>query len=165
MKDLGDSPEVNKDLFNACERYVCALYDGKGSDVNKLRYSKFCATNAQSNRLPPTKDALKKHTLRANYQAAMWKLALYPKPEIPSLNGHGWIVEDNATRIDWMDQLPAPLSVLEYISCRCTDNCSSGRCSCCANGLPCTDACMCDNKCENQRDAASSDDSETDEDN
>ena len=97
MKDLGDSPEVNKDLFKACERYVCALYCGKGSDVSRLRYSKFCATNAQSNRLPPTKDALKKHTLRANYQATMWKLALYPKPEIPSPNGHGWIVEDNAT--------------------------------------------------------------------
>ena len=122
MKDLGDSPEVNKDLFKACERYVCALYSGKGSDVNKLPYSKFCAINAQSNRLPPTKDALKKHTLRANYPAAMWKLALYPKPEIPSPNGHGWIEEDNAIRIDWMHQLPAHTFYVQTQTskfCRC----------------------------------------------
>ena len=165
MKDLGDSPEVSDDLFKGCEKFVCALYGGKGSDVNKLRYSKFCATNAQSSRLPPTKDALKKHTQRANYQAAVWKLALYPKPEMPSPNGHGWIVENDDIRIDWMDQLPAPLSVLEYISCRCTGNCSSGRCSCSANSLPCTDACMCGNKCENQRDINVADDSGTDEDN
>ena len=161
MKDIGDSPEVSDDLFKGCEKFVCA----KGSDVNKLHYSKFCATHAQSNRLPPTKDALKKHTQRANYQAAVWKLALYTKPEMPSPNGHGWIVENGDIRIDRMDQLPAPLSVLEYISCRCTGNCSSDRCSCSANSPPCTDACMCGNKCENQRDINAPDNSGTDEDN
>ena len=88
----------------------------KGSDVNKQSYSKFCATDAQSDRLPPTKDALKKHTQRANYQAAVWTLVLYAKPEMPSPNGHGWIVKNGDIRIDWMD--PAPLSVLEDISCR-----------------------------------------------
>ena len=129
MKNLGDSPEVSDDLFKGCEKFVCALYGRKGFDVNKLHHSKFCGTNAQSNRLPPTKDALKTHIQRANYQIAVWKLALYAKPEMPSPNGHGWIGENGDIRIDWMDQLPAPLSVLEYISCRYTGNCSSDRCS------------------------------------
>ena len=71
MKNLDDSPEVSDDLFKGCEKFVCALYDGKEFDANKLHYSKFCATNAQSSRLPPTKDALKKHTQSANYQAAV----------------------------------------------------------------------------------------------
>ena len=87
MKNLGDSPEVSGDLFKDCENFVCALYGGKGFDVNKLHYSKFCATNALSNRLPPIKDVLKKHTQRANYQAAVWKLTLYAKP--------GWIGEND----------------------------------------------------------------------
>ena len=128
-----------------------------------LHYSKFCVTNAQSNRLPPAKDASKKHTQRANYQAAVWKLALYAKPEIQGPNGHGWIGENGDIRIDWMDQLPAPLLVLEYVSCRYIGNCSSGRCSCSAKSLLCTDACMCGNKCENQRDIDASYDSGTDE--
>ena len=33
-------------------------------------------------------------------------------------NGHGWIGENGDIRIDWIDQLSAPLSLLEYISCR-----------------------------------------------
>ena len=55
MKDLGDSPDVSDGLFKGCGKFFCALYGGKGSDLNKLCYSKFCATNAQSNRLPPKK--------------------------------------------------------------------------------------------------------------
>ena len=117
MKHLSDSPKVSDDLFKGCEKFVCAVYGGKGFDVNKLHYYTFCATNTQSNRLPPTKGALKKHVQRANYQAAVWKLALYVKPEMPRPNGHGCIGENGDIRINWMDQLTAPLSVLEYISC------------------------------------------------
>ena len=87
MKDLDNSPEVSDDLFKGCEKFVGTLYGAKGSNVNKLHYSTFCTTNAQSDRLPPTKDASKKHTQRANYQAAVWKLALYAKPEMLSPNG------------------------------------------------------------------------------
>ena len=28
MKNLGDSSEVSDDLFNGCEKFVCALYGG-----------------------------------------------------------------------------------------------------------------------------------------
>ena len=62
--------------------------------------------------------------MRAYYQAALWKLALYARPEMPSTNCHGWIVENGDIRIDWMDQLLTPLFMLEYIRCRCTANCS-----------------------------------------
>ena len=139
-------------------------YGGKGFDVNKLHYSTFCATNAQSNRLPPTKDASKKYTQRANYQAAVWKLALYAKPEMQGPNDHSWTGENGDIRIDWMDQLPVPLSVLEYISCRYIGNCSSGRCLCSAKCLPCTDACVRGRKYEHERDIDVSYDSGTDED-
>ena len=30
MKNVGDSPEVSDDLFKGCEKFVCALYGGKG---------------------------------------------------------------------------------------------------------------------------------------
>ena len=43
---------------------------------------------------------------------------------MPVSNGHGWIVENGDIGIDWMDQLPAPLSVLEYLMCKCTGSCS-----------------------------------------
>ena len=41
-----------------------------------------------------------------------------------------------------------PLCLCWNISCKCTGNCSSARCSCSVNRLPCTDACMCGNRCE-----------------
>ena len=41
-----------------------------------LRYDMFCLKAAQSSQLPPSKDALQKHVLRANYQAAIWHRAL-----------------------------------------------------------------------------------------
>ena len=52
--------------------------------------------------------------------------------------------------VDWMDLLSAPLAVLELLSCRCNGSCSSNRCSCFANKLPCTDACFCGDTCENR---------------
>lgn len=37
--------------------------------------------------------------------------------------------------------LPAPQSIHELVQCKCKSDCSSGRCSCRAKDLPCTDMC------------------------
>ena len=99
---------------------------------------------------PPTLDALRKHVSRANYQCAIWKRALLPQPSVPSPVGKGWKITEDGLSVDWMDLLPAPLAVLELLSCRCNSSCSNNRCSCFANKLPCTDACFCGDSCENR---------------
>ena len=56
---------------------------------------------------------LREHSLRANYQAAVWRRSLQRCPDIPSPVGSGWCTEDGKLVIDWMGDQPAPQAVLE----------------------------------------------------
>eukprot|EP00117_Sycon_ciliatum_P041043 scpid99855/ scgid30081/ len=84
---------LSTESLAALEKFVCAYYKVPHcSSVNSARYELFCTRNAQSNQLPPCRDALVKHSARANYQAAIWRRCLEPCPVIPlpHENGHGW---------------------------------------------------------------------------
>ena len=84
----------------------------------------FCGKNAQSHRLPPSKDVLRKHIQRANYQTAVWRNSLVGEPQIPSPNEHGWIVTGEEITVYWMEQPAAPKALLELIICGCTSTCN-----------------------------------------
>ena len=43
--------------------------------------------------------------------------------------------------IHWLNQLPAPRQLMEFVSCGCKKGCKTARCSCSDNGLICTDIC------------------------
>ena len=86
MQSLGTSWNVDDGLLNACERLVCVL---DHNDVNDVRYKLFSTKGAQSYLLPPTRDALYKLMLRADYQARIWRNALEGMSEIPTPHGHG----------------------------------------------------------------------------
>ena len=118
----------------------------------RVRYKLFCSNNAQTCDLPPTKDALKYHFARANYQACIWQTSLEAAAHTPSPHGHGWDVIDGHISIHWMDQQPAPKALLQFISCNCLKgHCVGGRCSCRNNVMSCTDACGCV-ECNNTQD-------------
>jgi len=102
--ELGDLWIVSDELFNHMQEFTCQLYfrNTKIVKVNELRYKMFCAKKGdiESFQLPPCEDTLLQHTLRTNYQAAIWKLSLERQPDIrhvvgyytttkPS-EGHGW---------------------------------------------------------------------------
>ena len=101
MQSLGTSWNVD-----ACERLVYLLYGIDYNDVNDGRYQVFLTKGAQSHLLPPTRDALYKHLLLANYQARIWRNALEEMAEIPTPHGHGRLLNDGALTIDWMDEFP-----------------------------------------------------------
>ena len=103
----------------------------------------FCAKQGKvdSNQLPPCADCLKMHSLRANYQAAIWRRSLQSCPQVPSPVGHGWVEEDGNLSIKWMSGEPAPAVLLEFLSCSCARSCKVPTCTCLANGLKCTDMC------------------------
>eukprot|EP00057_Strongylocentrotus_purpuratus_P019489 XP_011673963.1 PREDICTED: uncharacterized protein LOC105442958 [Strongylocentrotus purpuratus] len=145
FQNLGASFSVPLTLYEGIEAYTCELYGQKGcKDVNDARCKLFKSGTCGEKSLPTNKDSLHKHTQRANYQAAVHKLCLDPKPETPSPESHGWKVEDDAYVIDWMTLPPAPASVLELSHCSCKKTqCTQGRCSCLQNNMPCTDMCSC----------------------
>ena len=168
MRMLGQSFEVTDELFGLCEKFTAALY---GKDefgcIDEVRYALFCMKNQSSQYLPPTQDALKKHTMRANYQAAIWKRALDAEPDVPSPSGNGWTMSNGVLSIDWKEKEPAPKSLMEFLCCGCKTPCATRRCSCKAANLPCTDACRCPKTCQNRTgpavpDPISDDDSDND---
>ena len=138
------------------------------NEVNKLQYRLFCLKkgDVDSNQLPPCDDSLRKHALRANYQAAICKRSLQRCPLIPSPFGCGWCTEDGWLAIDWMDGLPAPKAVLELLSCQCSRSCKLPSCSCMANGLKCTDHFRlqdCTNRCDDDDVVPDDEDDDDDE--
>ncbi|XP_068718128.1 uncharacterized protein [Montipora capricornis] len=82
---LGRSFDAETVPFSECVGFVYKMY-GKPKlvEVNECRYITFCAKQGQSQSLPPCQDALRNHTMLANYQAAIWRHALNANPEIPS---------------------------------------------------------------------------------
>lgn len=71
LRKLGTSFQLTTELYEASEAFACALYDLKGyRDVNYARSQMFKSGKCTDRSLPPNRDALHKHTQRANYQAA-----------------------------------------------------------------------------------------------
>ena len=100
------------------------MYGGKKvSNVNDARYDMFRLGTHAEESLPPNKDSLVKHILRANYQACIFRRCLEQMPEIPTPNGMGWKLEEvdgkRALQIDWCSLPPAPDDILELTNCSC----------------------------------------------
>jgi len=151
FSSLGTSWKLSSELFTVIEEFTCRLYCSgtKVETVNELRYEIFRAKqgNVESSQLPPCRDSLFQHTLRANYQAAIWRQSLIQLPDIPDpTDGHGWSRNvDASISIHWMTGSPAPDIVLALIACKCARYCVPQDCSCIINGLKCTAACKLQN--------------------
>ena len=107
---------MEADVIKACEASMCKIYKRKCDDINCVRYD-MLSSGAESHEIPPTKDALVLHILRANYQPIIWRKALDPDfvPQTP--NGNGWKISDGCIEIEWITKDPAPKSVMEIVSC------------------------------------------------
>lgn len=147
MKQLGQSFDLDN-LPPCVEKFVCAIYSaGKESKINEARYKLFISKSFGVRKLPPTADALKLHTQRANYQCAIFKRALEQYIRAPSPALHGWIIEESRLSIKWMGQPPAPEELLTQTKCSCKKaECATKACSCVSKGISCNpDICNCQN--------------------
>ena len=154
--------------------FTCKLYASRTikSTVNELRYQLWHAKKGavESGQLPPCKDSLYQHTLRANYQSAILSRSLLSNIQAPlPQNNHGWILGEAGTlNIKWMSGKPAPDAILEFISCTCFCKCDVSSCPCVLNSLKCTSECKlqdCKNVVLDDEDLDMlSDDSESDSD-
>ena len=71
---------------------------------------------------------------------------------------HGWTDEDGSLNIKWMNILPAPDLILEFVACGCRKECGNNRCGCHSNKLNYTDACRC--KCMENNESEAEDSEE-----
>jgi hypothetical protein len=170
LANLGDSPDISDEVFEAVQLFVCLMYDSKAeiADVDSLRYTLFCRKQARNQTLPPTRDSLYQHAMRANYQALIWKLAFEGNAILPSPVNHGWHHDNDGTLQPTLTtRLPAPKVVLELITCGCKKGKCQRNCSCQKQKMACTDSCYCQGgeECLNPskpQDDDSDDDSDSD---
>ena len=66
MSELGESTTIDTELYKKCEEAIYNIYWYKIDDVNWVRYE-MLTKGAESQDIPPTKDALTLHIRRANY--------------------------------------------------------------------------------------------------
>jgi len=154
---------VDESTASIIEKLFCHLYGmPQENEINEARYRKFCENKIpEPHQLPPTKDELLQHIKRANYQSFIWKRALHANPDIPSPVGNGWSMNGDRLEVVWMENLPAPESVLELITCDCRRLKCNASCQCKILSLECTDICKCHANCEN---VSYNDESDTDDD-
>ena len=67
------------------------------TEVNQLLYQLFCARRGEveSSQLPPCKDCLFMHVIRADYQAAIWRKCLQSQPSVPDPKDCGWTTDQD----------------------------------------------------------------------
>jgi len=136
---LGQVADVVDDmLFCKLEHYVCLLYStGNIVDINKVRSTMFQSRysiglpqsmlSARSSGidlslLPPCRGSLRKHALRANYQAFIWRHAHIAELELPSPIGCGWNVKDDTLKIDWVDGDIIPTQLVDILAEQSSDD-------------------------------------------
>ena len=155
MAQLGETWTLSDVTLNTIEALVCHLYGKKTQHVDLLRYELYCAKGGkvEPEGLPLCRSSLRLHVLRANYQAAVWRRAVFPLSDIPSPHGHGWQVCSTSNLVEylWLGSKPAPEEALELLSCTCKRVCAVETCCCLKAGLKCTDMCtlQCDNMADN----------------
>ena len=156
FKQLGQDWPLSGELLANLQIFTCRLYAAHTdiTEVNEMRYQLFRLKNGNvdSSQLPPCKDCLKLHAVRANYQAAIWRRSLISKPWIQNpVDSTGWMLdEEGQLTINWMAGPMAPDAVLEFLSCKCIRKCELKSCQCMMNGLKCTEACKLQT-CENMK--------------
>ena len=62
--------------------------------INKERAAVFQKTTKMLDSLPPTQDALQLHLQRVNHQVLIWKMAKQPCNPLPTLEGNGWLYDE-----------------------------------------------------------------------
>ena len=58
---------------------------------------------------------------------------------LPSPSDNDWFISNGELLLGWMHSLPVLIAILELMSCHCSTNCLTGRCSCFQNQMPCTE--------------------------
>ncbi|KAI8487179.1 hypothetical protein Bbelb_349770 [Branchiostoma belcheri] len=125
-----------------------------GHTADAVRYYMFCQRRQSSEALPPTSNSLFHHIERANFQTFVWKRCVQAMQELPSPVNNGWRAVDNVLEPVLMSCDPAPASLLQLTTCRCTSRSAckrDDRCPCNGHEMPCTESCHCmnDDECQN----------------
>ncbi|XP_046596549.1 uncharacterized protein LOC124294609 isoform X1 [Neodiprion lecontei] len=123
--ELREDSDERKNVFNSIQKYICSVYNARNViDVDAVRLQMFTDSykvsdineafnrkklrNFDASSLPPCKNELLQHFLRANYICAIWDNAHLSKPTSRKPENNGWVPESGQYHFKWFegDQLP-----------------------------------------------------------
>ena len=97
---LGTEINVTEAIYIGLEKYVCRLCgERRVKEVNEAWSAIFWRKIKNENKvidislLPPSQSSLKKHTVRSNHVARMWRRASIPVTSLDDHQNHGWLPE------------------------------------------------------------------------
>ena len=101
--------------------------------------------------MPPTPGAFCKHLERTHLQLNIWANANLSMIPYFEPKDKGWEESDEGYAAVTTEELIAPVSMIELVSCKCKKGCKETRfCACKRSGENCTDFCgCCEHGCEN----------------
>ena len=81
------------------------------------------------------------------------KRAHLPYQQLHNPENYGWELNGDSLDPIMKDNLPAPISLIEWSMCSCKTGCKTRRCKCLKHDLLCTDMCKnCENDSSNNSD-------------
>ena len=145
--------DLTQEVKDELTKFVCLRYCSKGVQITSipdLRWHLFCKQLAESNRLPPTLGALEEHIKCVRLQSRVWSQATVMQQQPFDPLKFGYYKDTSGQLLPVTTEvLPAPQAIIQLVRCQCKSNCSTQRCSCNRNDLPCTELCLCDSECTN----------------
>ena len=119
---LGIQWNLPPNLLVKLEEFVCKYHATRPAtrNIDALRYNVFCARkgDAESHQLHHCQYCPRKHAIRANYQAAIWRRSQINDPETPDPVGNGLKFEEQQLNTDWVDGSSARKAVLTLLKHR-----------------------------------------------
>lgn len=89
LQVLGDPEQTADSLYINILPFICYLYQTPSQTVEDARWYLFLK-EAVPEEMPPTKELLKQHIMRAHYVSIIWKNALDPHYPLPDPCNYGW---------------------------------------------------------------------------
>ena len=118
--NLGTNNELQDDTAASIEQIICTV----NHNLDCLsEWWVFKKKQAESERLPPSPDALRQAILHAHQKAIIWNHDTVPQPVIPPPDNYGWKQEDDGWTPVMTTQLPSPESDLHLVKCGCKEQC------------------------------------------
>ena len=147
--NLGKKPDqVTSKQIDILENYVLQLYGSTHHTLAAERLDKFKKSAENDLRsLPPSREALYQHTLRASYQTGyLWRQSV-EELEIPDANQWGWKTDSEGDFQPNWTGVESQVSIQSFIDiCSCkTGKCK--KCKCAKAKVACLSMCGCSRGC------------------
>lgn len=118
LSKLGSQFGLDESLFSGLELFTCEMYGIQTcASIDEAGHRLFSTSNLDETKLPACRDSIWFHSLRANYQTAINRMALERLIDTPCPSEHGWTINDGCPGIKWGCKGVAPVQILKGEKC------------------------------------------------